>query len=78
MPRLNSLWQKQQSPGTGFLGFFAFCGLKLTPRARTGYRRHRTKRAYGCFLPDLTRFTALPVHRARPCSRRQLEYYTLT
>src|SRR5215831_17301581 len=31
-----------------------------TPRARTGYRRHRTKHAYGCFLPDLTRFTVHP------------------
>ena len=32
-----------------------------TPRTRTGYRRHPDEtRLYGCFLPDLTRFTAHP------------------
>ena len=30
------------------------------PRPRSGYRRHRTEHAYGCFLPDLTRFTVNP------------------
>ena len=31
-----------------------------TPTSRPGYRRHRTGNAYGCFLPDLTRFAADP------------------
>ncbi len=29
-------------------------------RSWSGYRRHRTEQAYGCFLPDLTKFTADP------------------
>ena len=40
----------------GFPEYSACIGL----RSWSGYRRHRTERAYGCFLPDLTRFTADP------------------
>ena len=35
-------------------------GMTERLRSRSGDRRHRTEQAYGCFLPDLTRFTADP------------------